>query len=279
MDPDTNLELDTRGAQRTEADAVADIALTMAEPEVMDPEKVYGAPHEIQIADLERYLANPRRLHESITLHTPAALGAFVAAFKVDGTALYADLEARTIVGVLNGSVKGQAGWNDHRASLELRHTPDWKHWASKDGQLTGQVAFAEHIEEGLDAIVDPPAADMLELAQSFEAKQSVQFRQANRLQDGQRQLVYDEAIDAKAGTKGSIDIPEFFTLGLAPFEGCDPYKIQARLRYRISEGRLTIGYKLVRPDEVLRATFDDIVATVEKATGLTAFGGKPPVR
>lgn len=267
------------GAGPTEAEAIAQIAETSFKPVEIDPAKVYVSPHAQQLVNLEDLLPTPRRQRERTVLHTAAALGAFVEKFMGAGTALYADLEARTIIGIFNGSTATDPGWNDHRASLELRHTPEWKHWFGKDNQMLPQVAFAEHVEDGLDAIVAPPAADMLELAQTFSAKRGVEFKSANQLGNGDRQLLYIEETNAKAGQSGQIQIPPTFTLALAPFEGCALYKMEARLRYRISEGHLLLGYKLVRPDEVLRETFDDIVATVEKTTGRTAYRGKPPVR
>lgn len=66
------------------------------------------------------------------------------------------------------------------------------------------------------------------------------------------------------------------FVVGVAPFEGSAGYKIRARLRYRLAEGTLFIGYVLDRPDKVVRAAFDDVLAEVEQTTGLKSFAGTP---
>ncbi len=71
--------------------------------------------------------------------------------------------------------------------------------------------------------------------------------------------------------------IPKTFTIGVAPFEGCQLYAVDARLRYRISEGRLTLGYQLDRPEDVLRTAFDDVLKQVQDATTRTALLGLPP--
>jgi len=113
-----------------------------------------------------------------------------------------------------------------------------------------------------------------LEMAETFEASKSVQFKSGNRLKDGQRQLTYVETIDARAGTSGSVNIPDSILLNLSPFDGADPVVMGARIRYRIDGGNLRIGYVLDRPDLVLRSAFDAVLEGIEEQTGITALRG-----
>ncbi len=133
-----------------------------------------------------------------------------------------------------------------------------------------------ELVEEGLEDIVEPPAAGMLEVAQSLQAAKSVAFRSGTRLQDGQVQLVWEETIEAKAGQKGDLTIPEVFVLGLCPYEGSDPFRVRARLRYRINDGALQMGYVLDRPEDVLEAAFGVVKDRVEAETGIVVWAGVP---
>ena len=68
--------------------------------------------------------------------------------------------------------------------------------------------------------------------------------------------------------------IPEEFTLGLAPYEGSDVFKVVARLRYRITEGRLELWYDLRRPHTVLEQVFTDAVAAVQAGLEITVWLG-----
>lgn len=232
------------------------------------------------ILDLERFEDHPRRRHGNTEHHTAASLGAHVKdETGVPGTVsrLYADVYTRTIIGVLNGHDEATAGWGDHRGSLTLRHTAQWERWAAHDGKLLDQVTFAEHIEDRLDDITAPTGAEVLELAKTFQAKTGIEFESAIVLDSGQRQLTYKETIAARAGLTGQITIPKEIEIGLAPFEGSDPYRVRARLRYRLSGGNLTIGYQIVGLEDLLRAAFDDQLAIVENVTGLEAYRGNPP--
>jgi uncharacterized protein YfdQ (DUF2303 family) len=264
--------------QRTEADAVSEISLRNAvrleAPKDLAQVLVRITPTGHETIDLAKFLPAPRRKAGSVTLHDAASFAAYVNRHKTPATVLYAHREASKVVAVINDHATDVPGWGDHVAVLQIVHTKEWNHWAGKDGKLISQGEFAEHIEQGLEEITEPPAADMLELAQSFEAHSQVQFKSAKLLQDGSRQLVYQETVDARAGQSGNITIPREFTLGVAPYEGTDPYKVTARLRYRLQSEHLVLGYQLIRPEQILKAAFADVLAAIQADTGLLPLLG-----
>lgn len=221
-----------------------------------------------------RYRVHPWRKTGTVNLTTPASLSHYVGAHKTVATELYGTWRERRVVAVLNDHAAAAAGWGDHRAILTLAATPEWLTWEYLDGKYLSQVEFAEHIINTTADIVSPDAADLLEMAETFSATKSVAFKSGSRLRDGQRQLTYVEEISAGGGTAGTVSIPDHILLTLAPFDGADPVDIGARIRYRIGEGSLRIGYVLDRPDLVLREAFERVVATVEQATGITAMAG-----
>lgn len=249
----------------------------------------------LKTLDLRPYLELPVAKAGHAVHYTGASLAGYVNAHRLPGqTALYADVRALKIAAVLDGHgqhaeqpqvrVDGievdpddRAGWGRHTASLTVRRTPEWEHWRKLDGQLVAQETFAEHLIDGQGEITSPPAADMLELAESFQATSKVDFESASRLDTGQRRPTYTETVAAKAGRKGQLDIPTEFTLGVAPFEGSPAYAVTALFRYRINGGNLAVGYKLVRPHDVELHAFTDIVSDVEQATGLIAYRAAPP--
>lgn len=268
-----------------DAEAIIEFAKEHAEVKRLtdqDYHEVFAVPHgfRIETVDLEPFGARPARKRGKVTLHTGDAFAGYVNHHKIsDATALYADVEARRIVAVLDDHISGDtsAGWGEHRAVLALRHTPEWKAWADRNGRLMSQVQFAEHVEDNILDIVEPAGADLLELAQTFQATTKVAFKSSQRLSSGEQQLTYVEEVDAKAGAKGDIVIPAEFVLALAPFEGCDTYRVTARLRYRINGGELAIGYVLNRPEDVVRDAFDQILVGVESTVELTAYRGAEP--
>lgn len=232
------------------------------------------------IIDAERYDPAPRRAHGTVrVLDGPS----FVAAVRglvgdSDGFSLYADDLNCRLVAVLNDDLVDEPGWRDHRVEFEVRFTPEWQHWTGADKTLLDQERFAEHIEDGLEEIVEPAAATMLELAQTFHATTSSKAKIGSRLRDGRTQVVYEEDIDASAGSRpGEITIPQTFTLNVRPFLGADKYQLQARLRFRLQGAKLALGYKLVRPHDVVRDAFGHIVAAVGEQLPVPAIAGTAP--
>lgn len=124
---------------------------------------------------------------------------------------------------------------------------------------MQNQEGFAEHIEGGLEEIVTPDAADMLEIAQSFHAVSAATFRSQKRLASGEQQFQYDEELTATAGKTGNLTVPTTILLAVAPFIGEERYKLTARLRFRLSGGKLTLGYILDRPDAVVRDALEGV--------------------
>jgi uncharacterized protein YfdQ (DUF2303 family) len=264
----------------TDTQPIIDAATRAAGPTSIDDEGRFHtlvAPDgSFKLVDLEKirdeaeFAHKPRRKEGTYKVHDAQSLVEYLAKHHDADTEVWADAVAAKIVGVLDaheqtdGSIPG-ARHEQHRVEYSVLLTDAWKAWQTYDGKLLDQSTLAEHFEARSIDIVKPAAADMLELAQSFRATTSSSFESSKRLSDGQRQFEHRETIDAQAGKKGQLTIPEIFELGLKPFEGAEGFKVTARFRYRITDGVLRIGYKLDRPEDVLRQAFLTVVDNVEE--------------
>lgn len=220
---------------------------------------------ETDIADLERYARNPRRARGTVHPGTVYDLVSYLKRFGDERLTVWVHPSNGRVEAVLDdhlprsAAVEGTVvvgelpGFGDHRAILDLAHTPEWDLWTANDSRSFNQTDFAEHIEANGKEIVEPTAADMLEIAQSFHAASTATFRSAKRLTDGTTQMQYDESTTASAGKSGDMVVPAELKLAIRPFVGEPAYAVTARLRYRVSGGNLSLSYKLDRPDDVVR--------------------------
>lgn len=263
--------------------AVIDTARQAAAPQELQIGKVYtvglpgGSTKTIDLTG-DEYKAAPSRKTGTTTVRDVPSLLAYYGKHADDSTEVYADVERQTVTAVLDAHTADGARWGQHRAVLALRTTQAWKDWTAVSGKLMQQDAFAEFLEDHLADLVDPAAAEMLEIAQSLQASTKVDFKSSTRLASGQRQLSYVEETTAKAGSKGQLVIPEIFTIGVKVFEGAEVGDtVKVRLRYRIGDGDLRIGCKLDRPEDALAAAFADVVTAVgEGINGGTVLNGTP---
>lgn len=224
---------------------------------------------------LEAGLHAPMRARGNVQVFDAASFNDLLVANDEAGdTTIYInrDATAPAIVAVLNGNGASGPGWGDFRAEIVFRFTPQWKRWTSIDGKMMPQTQFAEFIEDNMADIVTPPGAEMLEIAQYLSATRSVDFKSAIRLSSGQIQFQNLESIDAKVGA-GQVAIPETIALGIAPVFGLPPFRVEARFRYRIVDGKLQLGIKLQRVEDIMGAVVNDMV------NGTVASEGRPAVK
>lgn len=259
---------------------IVDTALRGAAPVALEPGKVHafhtpGGVHKVDLTGPEHTGIPPRKAGTT-TVRDADAFLAYWGKHSDTHSEVYADAERLTITAVLDSHTGGAARWAGHRLHLALRETNAWKQWLQNDGVLVKQETFAEFLEDHLPELLEPSAADMLEIAQSFQAAVKVDFQSATRLSSGQRQFQYVETQTSKAGQKGQLTVPEVFVIGLVPFEGSEGYRLNARLRHRITPDGLRLGFKLERPDETRKTAFQDVVNKVAEAIGTPVMNGTP---
>jgi uncharacterized protein YfdQ (DUF2303 family) len=195
----------------------------------------------------------------------------YVNRYKDGDSVVFANLTGRSFEAVIDYHGVATPRWGKHRATFACATTSAWNTWAAANKKAMSQVEFAQFVEENIPNIAQPAGADLLEMCLTLEAKKDATFRSSARLTDGRTQFRYEEEIEGKAGaTNGNVAIPSLFVLAIEPFQGVGQKAIEARFRYRISEGVLKLWFELVRPDDVLKAAFDGIVADIRTALGET---------
>lgn len=226
---------------------------------------------------IEAQQANPDRKTGHVTAADASSFAAYVARHRQDDTEIWGAADGKSVTAIINAHAEGNgpAGWRDHTATLTLTRSDDWDDWTLRDGKWLSQSDFAEFVEAHLPNFIDPRGADVLEMAQEFRARKSVRFDSSKRVKSGQTQITWHEDIDAKVG-KGSIDIPDVLTLAMQVYERGETFGLTARLRYRINDGSLMLGFVLDRPRDVLMAAFDGIRQEISGMTGIDVWIGTP---
>jgi uncharacterized protein YfdQ (DUF2303 family) len=213
----------------------------------------------------------PRYVGEHIQHETAESFLQYYALNATYNTAIFLKSATNTFTAIFNyhefkpeGEAETLPNWCDHKSSFELKLTPEWDSWQKNNGRKMSQEDFAEFITNNLEEIIDPPGAQMLEIATSLQAKTKVNFSKAIKLSNGQTSLEYSEEINGTAGPKGDIKIPEEFTIGMRLFKGAEAYQMKARLKYRIETARLIMWYELIRPHKVIEANVETTKAFIK---------------
>lgn len=236
-------------------------------------------PEGVHAQSMETYLERPVRRRAKVTIRDAESFITYVRRFSDSDSLVFANLGDRTFTAVLDyHRSAGDAQWGEHRAAMTCLLTEDWKRWMAQDKKPVSQVEFAQFIEDNLPNIALPTGSDLLGMTQNLYAKKDVQFASSVRLDNGEHQLTFNENVTATTGEKGTLSIPQSFTLGIEPFEGAGLYSVEAKFRYRITDGRLFMWYHLMRPEAVVEDAFKRTRTQIENGlNGVAVIAGAAP--
>lgn len=233
-------------------------------------------PEGYEVADLERLCERPAHKRGSVTLRDAES---FIAYFKLHqlGSTIWGTIDPPRFVAVLDDHRRDEPGWREHTATYTCPISKEWAIWSRNSGKGCAQTEFAQFIEDNLPDVIEPEAAQILEISRSLTAKKKVDYTSAVRLANGEVQFIYQEEIQGTT-QKGQLQIPEEFVIAIPVFENGPRYKLTARLRYRIAEDtkRLVMWFDLLRPHKVLEDAVMEVWREIAEQTGASIFHGSP---
>lgn len=279
---------------RTEADAVIEQTLLGVEPIELVPGHVYvvrtregfktidlNQPEVLLAAGLERLTPRAHYAFHSVQSFTSYVLSVFdndPDAIDDDAyrprrnRALCIADEARETIRLIFDAQPNE--WGNVYADLKLVGSSEAMRWAEASGTYMAQQDFAEFCELNLETFSSPDAATILEIAQTFQAKSTVDFSSAVRLSSGAIKLKREEQINATAGERADISIPEVLTVAMPLFKYGKAYAVKARLRYRIVDSAVRLSVLLVEPEMAIEHAFKEVVDEVSSLLGMRVFYG-----
>jgi uncharacterized protein YfdQ (DUF2303 family) len=242
---------------------------------VNDDQALIVVPSGYEVQDVPRKHFDALRKRRRVTLHEAASFIGYYLDFSDEKSRIFFDEIGETFTAYLDyhGPAGESARWCEHIAIYKCLHSVEWDTWIGKNHQVMTQTVFGQFIEDNLPDIAEPPGATVLQVCRSLEAKKDVTFVSSVRMADGSTQFLYEEEIKGTAA-KGTLDIPDAFVLGLRPLRGGDAYKVEAKFRYRIKDGTLTMWYDLVRPHKVMEAALGDVYKKIESETSRSILKG-----
>lgn len=267
------------------ADFVKQLAAMVAKPEVIDLGDgirrvlcLNGTVSEIPPATHSDYASAPVRIDQAVTLRDVESFLGYWNLYSDADSRVFADRDGDRLTAVLDYHQSQDdrlhdARWGSHKAILQLRHTEEWTAWKAKSGARMSQSEFAEFMEDNSPDIFEPPSAIMLELATTLNATSNAQFEQATNLHNGQVQLSFREEVKGTFGGAEKKNVPREFQIRIAVYDGQPMIEVVARIRYRITSGKLSIWYDLLHADRRKREAFELVTDQINKA-GITVFNG-----
>ena len=210
--------------------------------------------------------ADPIRIRQAVTLQTVDSLVDYVNIFKTEHTILFADIAGSRIAALIDYHGPTAPAHVDHKANLSLPFSQEWKTWTAIDGRLMSQLEFARFLEENAVDVVAPTGADLLETCRDLQAVRKVDFRKAVRTSSDNENFEYTDETEART-KNGGVEVPTKFELRLPVYFGGESVALFAFLRWKLTEGDLSLGIALHRAEHVRQAVFKQIVIEAGERT------------
>lgn len=242
---------------------------------VEDHHPVMVVHENMNLEGLEEHAEKPYRIRATETFNTEKALSAYIKDFKNDTTRVFADLRQQTLSAVFDyHKPNGEAGWRDHKASLNLLADPDYEalkrahgNWMSQTGFINAMTDLASFITQ----IDGKPAtkADFLELVRDLKGMtaEAVEGKVGNSSVTGATS--YSSKVTSG---KTGAELPEMLVMRLPVFLGEDAVDHAFRIEPNTTEG-LKLRLTLIRPEKVREEAFRTIVQRVAENGGVAVYG------
>ena len=238
---------------------------------------------------LESFLNAPTRtrLNETLTV-----FDSYIEAIKSRFNKDHATIYTKTVpVGKYNNfEFRGVA--NDCRLTNQWRDdflinwvgqfTVSARDWLINDEKCLSQEEFAlfldKHIndvvayenEKDVDYLGYPTKAELFNFVTTLEDSKGQKFSRKVNIQNGDVSVSLERECDD--GTKQRLKMFERFAINLQLYEGFPAYRVTAKLRFRIAEGRLVFFYDIEGLEELFIENRNWAVNQIKDATGLPVF-------
>ena len=214
-----------------------------------------AVPRGYELQSVENQLDNPRRIQNIVKVLTAPSFIKYFNKFSNDDSLVVMNDDDQTITGKLDYHGVDAPSWCSHTVKYACPKSREWELWNRCNCNKFSQLEFAEFIEENIKDFAEPDGGQLLAIATQFSVTRTSVFSSGVRLASGEFQFQFSE----ENQSKGTVEVPEKFAIGISPFHNGEAYRIEARLRYRIREGQLTIWYELIEPEKVLEDAFNGV--------------------
>jgi uncharacterized protein YfdQ (DUF2303 family) len=226
----------------------------------------------------------PQRIKRSVQLLEAESFCAYVNRFKNADTLIFCDMTENgcsftAMIDYHGAAPECKPRYCQHQAIYIAVMTPEWGTLVENSGENMNQVDFAAFLEDNQKLFINPSGADLLELVKTLHGHRNARWNTSLRLDNGSYSVSYDEDIIVKGqqSTKaGEMTLPDKIALGVKVFLGGDRWEVQARLKTRCEDRRLSIWYQLMNTPEVLRENMLALVRKIHAQTEILPLLGRP---
>jgi uncharacterized protein YfdQ (DUF2303 family) len=214
----------------------------------------------------------PKVTRQGVSVGDRLSLIDYANRFKNENSVMFADVNNNSIMCVIDYHAPDGARLVKHHARLTLPFSEQWLVWIKSNDKLMAHVDFANFLEENALDVTRPAGAELYEMIKDISVKQDSYFTTSIRMGDHVA-VTYQKDEDATT-TKAQMELPTEFEIRLPIYFLEREVAVRCFMRRKISDGHLSLGYKMNRIETTRQAEFGRIVYEIAGATGLPVYYG-----
>lgn len=237
-------------------------------------------PDDCKVENLSQYV-RPEYIKANPFFKDVQSFIAYVLQFSKLSTVAFANPTAEMVevTAIIDYHEGVTPDWCRHKATFKTQNTPEYQAWMAANRKPMNQVDFATWLEDNAQLLVEPTGADLLELVRTLHGHKNARFGGEVRLATGNYSVSWEEETVIKAQTKtegGTIELPRIITAGIAPFWGAAPYAIQARLKTKVEDRKLSIWFETIAAHVIIRDSINLLCQQIKQELKCPLYVGAP---
>lgn len=242
-------------------------------------------PDNMTLVDLEKFDANPSRIHQHISLTSIAKFTQLVNRFKNELSIVFIAPDLKSLgrdgkplaTAIIDYHATDKPEWGNNRICLEARPSLAYQKLMDLDNKLMDQPDFAKALEEIARFSNTHAQADLLEIAQTMRLTSKGEFKNYDDEITGSLDIRYDVAVSATAGVERKLTVPTEIGFKVALIDGLEAVVVPVKLLYRTPAGpgqKVQMGIKIIDRTWIEEAAITGVTQLIEDETLLEAYPG-----
>lgn len=231
-------------------------------------------PEGMQLVRLDEYLPDrPRRKQVDMTLKNVKSFVQYVNEQKSEYTRIFGHMEEPySFLAVIDyhGVSGAAADWCEHKVTLALSLSEQYRCWKRISGEWFKQEDFVEFLKDNRLDIVYPDNGQILQLCMELDAHKDSRCTGKVQTNAG---VAFSFVEDVQTSCRGEkVEVPTSIRLRIPIFEGIPPVDIECDFKFRLTQGIMAFGVRMLGVEKMLRDALDKARQEIEEQTSLPVY-------
>lgn len=236
-------------------------------------------PNDTKLVSLEKLMPQPARIKADHVFNEVESFAEYFKEFKQDGTRIFVDDERHLFTSVFDCDHPKKPQWGDHRISLGMQYSHEWKRFKQFNGKKMDQKSFSEFICNNINFVIGPiTGTELFAMAKSLDIKVKGSIEVDESEAKGLKKLVIkDESVARGRDTNGQmLEFPETLTMKLRVFKNSIEFDVPISLRQRVNPDKTGMIFWIEIKDieTAEEVAFDKCVEALHEVTGIKPLRG-----